>query len=203
MAAPSTSQEARVPQPIPTTSREARVPKPVPTTSQGRGVPANATPGNTGARPKQPEGQKKKRRAINTIAESLDAQFYDEFTVPEVVKEYKASFTNSDGNEKDIVLTNQPPDTTGRRRRQDVVEGPVKVPLGKAQNANTPLSAWECFFDDRIITQIIRLTNLRIQRDCSLLPRTVIEDNRYTWIEDTNGVELQALIGLCYLRGVL
>ena len=145
MAAPSTSQEARVPQPIPTTSREARVPKPVPTTSQGRGVPANATPGNTGARPKQPERQKKKRRAINTIAESLDAQFYDEFTVPEVVKEYKASFTNSDGDEKDIVWTNQPPDTTGRRRRQDVVEGPVKVPLGHARNAKTPLSAWEVF----------------------------------------------------------
>ena len=48
------------------------------------------------------------------------------------------------------------------RRAQDVIRGSVKVPLGRAQNANSPLSAWECFFDDRIITQIIRLTNLRI-----------------------------------------
>ena len=72
----------------------------MPTTSQGTGVTPNATPANTGTGPKQPEGRNKKRRTINTIAESLDPQSYDEYRISNVCKEYNVSFTNSDGNEE-------------------------------------------------------------------------------------------------------
>lgn len=61
-----------------------------------------------------------------------------------------------------MTWTNQPPSVSGRRRVQDVVKGPVKVPLGIAKNANTPLAAFELFLNYKIISQIVKFTNKKI-----------------------------------------
>ena len=73
---------------------------------------------------------------------------------------------------------NQPPIVSGRRRVQDVVKGPVKVPLGRAKSANTPLSAFELFLDDKIIGQIVKLTNERIQSVCSQFSEELLKKKR-------------------------
>ena len=177
--------------------------EPIPSTSRGVGVPTNVIPQNTGARPKQPEKFKRQKQTINSISQSLDTQYYDVFEASNDVKEYMAKFTNCDGDERELTWTNQPPAATGRRRAQDVVLGPVKRPLGPAQNAKTPLEAWELFFDERIVSSIVRFTNQKIQRVHSQLPPAILEDSRYTYLKETNVVEVRAVFGLCYLRGAL
>ena len=132
----------------------------------------------------------------------MQEENYDEFKVPGIRKEYKAKFNNLDNEEREMTWTNQPPSVSGRRRVQDVVKGPVKVPLGKAKDANTPLAAFELFLDDKIISQIVKFTNRKIQSVRSQFSQELLRDSgpRYNV---TDVIELRAFIGLCYLRGIL
>ena len=101
-----------------------------------------------------------------------------------------------------MTWTNQPPNVTDRRRAQDVVKGPVKVPLGIAKNASTHLAAFELFLDEKIIYQIVKLTNKKIKSFRSQFSQELLRNysQRYGV---TNVIELRAFIGLCYLRGIL
>ena len=163
---------------------------------------ANIAVKRTGAQPDQPQATKKPKRLINNIAQTLQEKNYDEFKVPQVQKEYKAKFKNLDDEEREMTWTNQPPNVSGRRRAQDVVKGPVKVPLGIAKNANTHLAAFELFMDEKIISQIVKLTNKKIQSVRSQFSEELLRKGGQRY-EVTNIIELRAFIGLCYLRGIL
>lgn len=159
---------------------------------------------NTGARPKGPQANPKPRRAINTIVQALDIESYDQYHIPTILKEYGVKFEEtSDKKKREIIWKNQPQIVTGRRRAQDIVQGPVGEPLGRAKQAKTPLSAFELFFTPTMFAQLVGCTNTRIQSVRSRLSAEFLADRRKNYIHNTNEVELRALVGLCYLRAML
>ena len=159
---------------------------------------------NTGARPKVPQANPKPRRTITTIPQSLDIESYDQYHIPRIAKEYRIKFEQtSDKTKREIIWKNQPPAVTGRRRAQDVVQGPVGETLGRAKEAKTPLSAFELFITPTMFGQLVGHTNVRIQSVRSRLSPEFLADSRNCYVHETNEVELRALIGLCYLRAML
>lgn len=65
----------------------------------------------------------------------------------------------------------------------------------EAENANSEMDAWQLFFTDKIMTEIVQCTNIYIEK-----VRTQYVRERDA--KDTNIVEMKALFGLLYLAGV-
>ena len=53
-------------------------------TGQSDGAQANVSHQNTGARPKEPEAPKTRKRLINNISEATNEDSYNEFKIPNV-----------------------------------------------------------------------------------------------------------------------
>jgi hypothetical protein len=103
-----------------------------------------------------------------------------------IFKEYRVNFKDSRNVDREMVWSNQPPQVRGRRRAQNVVQGPVGEPLGLAKTAKMHVEASELFFTETIFTQLVRFTNMKIQRIRNELSPEVLEDSRVTLLHWRN-----------------
>ena len=70
-----------------------------------------------------------------------------------------------------------------------------------ATHADTARKAWELFFSKDMIKIVLKRTNKRIRKVRSLCPVHTFDDDRYTYLEESNETKLLSFIGLVYLRG--
>nr|XP_023022184.1 uncharacterized protein LOC111510461 [Leptinotarsa decemlineata] len=98
-------------------------------------------------------------------------------------------------NSKDGTKWNKICHTRNIRTRQENIIVSLPGVIGPAKNASSPIEAWQLFFDDNIITELVESTNIYIE---SIIHRYKNKSDA----RPTDILEMRAVIGLLYLAGV-
>ena len=98
--------------------------------------------------------------------------------------------------------TNKPPSQTGHQNRANIVAGPPGVIRG-FQDANSSVNAWKSLFTDEMMNIIVQHTNRKIQNFRAQCTPELLQNDKVTYLHDTDNVEMSAVMGLMYARGLL
>ena len=112
-----------------------------------------------------------------------------------------------DKNTKKIWWSSEHPVATGRQRKCDTISGRISclAPNSRANNIENIEDTFHLYFDNDIMDKIVDCTITRINETIARWQRndTFNESSKYTWIKKTDRVEIDALFGLMYFRGIL
>ena len=111
-------------------------------------------------------------------------------------------------NTKALSWDSEFPSVTGLQRTCDTTHQPISclLPNTKASNIETFGDAFHLFFDDEIMNMIVHNTNNKIREALSSLRNNhpaFINSNKNSYVRETDHIEINALFGLKYLRGLL
>lgn len=158
--------------------------------------------------PPQPPARHKKvalkNRAVQSIDTALDPTNYDEWKLPDEVKQHTVVFEKKTRNnpEKTLTWKNKPSTQRGRQNMANILTGTPGVNR-RVQNLTSPVDAWKCMFTDDMLDMVVEHTNKKIQAFRAGLDPSVLSNNKMTYLHETDNVEVTAFIGLIYARGML
>lgn len=162
-----------------------------------------------------PQGQQRGRnvrpclrdRFVKNLDEALNEENYDNFQLPERLVTYEAIIAKAARGvpEKRITWQNKPPARSRAGRppahQQRTMRAGVR---GFAQTADTPEKCFNLFMDTDMVEKIVNYTNMKIRAwTANLSPARRQEIARKRNISEVDVIELRALIGLWYARGLL
>ena len=138
---------------------------------------------------------------VTSIHSALDANNYKLLTPTTNHKRYIAVLQKAKKEKnQEITWSNIQQCSTGWQPRSDVLPNNPGV-AGVSTHADTARKAWELFFSKDMIKIVLERTNKRIRKVRSLCPVHIFDDDRYTYLEESNDTELLSFIALVYLRG--
>ena len=108
-------------------------------------------------------------------------------------------------NTEKITWTSVLPEANGRQCRCDVITRNVSCLKGIAKNVSTYQDCFDLFFDQSMFELITSMTNIRINEHLDVLRQNkehMFNSSKYTWLKETTIIEIQAFVGLMYLRGL-
>ena len=112
-----------------------------------------------------------------------------------------------DKNTRKIWWDSEHPVATGRQRKCDIISGRISclAPNSSANNIENIEDTFHLYFENDIMDKIVDCTNIRINETIARLLHSdnFNESNNYTWVKKTDRVEIDALFGLMYFRGIL
>ena len=98
-------------------------------------------------------------------------------------------------------------EATGRQQKCDTISGRISclAPNSRANNIENIEDTFHLYFENDIMDKIVDCTNIRINETIARLLHSdnFNESNNYTWVKKTDRVEIDALFGLMYFRGIL
>ena len=131
-------------------------------------------------------------------------------------------YTNKDGVWENFVVilaqtkTETPPKNwwslehpvaTGIQRKCDTISDGISCHAlhSRANNIGNIEDTFHLYFDNDIIDKIVEYTNTSINETIARLQRSdnFNQSSKYKWVKKTNRVEIDALFGLMYFRGIL
>ena len=112
-----------------------------------------------------------------------------------------------DKNTKKIWWSSKHPVATGRQWKCDTISGRTSclAPDSRANNIENIEDTFHLYLDNDIIGRIVDYTNTRINETIARLQGSdnFNESSKYSWVKKTDRVEIDALFGLMYFRGIL
>ena len=102
---------------------------------------------------------------------------------------------------KKIHWIEKKPTVRGKQRRQDIIKGKPGVTEDAAKSADTPRKSFELFFTDEMMET--KMTNKKINKTLERLSDVINTSNKYPYLKTMDVVEMNAFIGLMYIRGLL
>ena len=112
-----------------------------------------------------------------------------------------------DKNTKKIWWSSKHPVANGRQWKCDTISGRTSclAPDSRANNIENIEDTFHLYFDNDIMDKIVDCTNTRINETIARLQRSdnFNESSKYSWVKKTDRVEIDALFGLMYFRGIL
>ena len=93
----------------------------------------------------------------------------------------------------------------GRQRRCEVINGQRCKLRGEARNVTSEVEAFDLFFSQEMADLIVIKTNKRIDDRLAVLRENkhdLFESNKNPWLKNTDVLEITALLGLIYFRGL-
>ena len=91
---------------------------------------------------------------------------------------------------------------SGRAANQNILRD-AEGPRGRAKAAKTPVEGFELFITDEMMQDFVNKTNKNIRNFMTRFHDVLKESSKYTYVKETDLIELKALIGLLYLRAAL
>ena len=91
---------------------------------------------------------------------------------------------------------------SGRATNQNILRG-AEIPRGRAKAVKTPVEGFELFITDEMMQDVVNNTNKNIRNFMTRFHDVLKESSKYTYVKETDLIELKALIGLLYLRAAL
>ena len=91
---------------------------------------------------------------------------------------------------------------SGRAANQNILRG-AEGPRGRSKAAKTPVEGFELFITDEMMQDNVNNINKNIQNFMTRFHDVLKESSKYTYVKETDLIELKALIGLLYLRAAL
>ena len=130
------------------------------------------------------------------LSETLNEQNYDS-VVPQERKIYKANA----GKDKVFTWTADKPYVSRKRNKSNIIRN-KPGPSRRAEDIKAPLDSWSLLMTDYILLEIVTSTNKNIE---AFVNEHVCFDknDKRTFTSPTDIHEIQALIGLFYLRRTL
>ena len=124
------------------------------------------------------------------------------------MKKYTVKLKPEVRPEKKIDWVNRPPgQPAGRPKAQNIIpQNTIGLHTAAAKAAKTHIKAWELYFDNDMIQLLLTHTNRSISATRDQLPASAFNANsklKRCVFEDTNELEIRALFGLMYYRGML
>ena len=179
-------------------------------------APPSPVPENDVAPPPPKKKKYKKKiltpkRFVSSIDKALDPNNYNKMTYPKTTsggteEEKLVGYLGPKANKRTekICWTSTPPSTEGKQRLADVISGPMATLRYKDQFDDVR-SIFDSIFDAEIMNRIVLCTNEKIKFNMELLKeRFNFRDNRKNYLKkETDVIEIRALIGLFYFRGLL
>ena len=152
----------------------------------------------------RPNGRPQHTRHIRSFEDAKNREHYDLIRNPRNVVEYPVKVTPSRGvvgPSFDITWTNQIQNQAGRPRACELIQGPVCEVHESAQHAKKELQCWELYMSEDVLNKITEHTNESIQEALDAL-RITQQTSKNTHFRLTDNVEIKALFGLMYFRGL-
>ena len=153
------------------------------------------------------EYRKKKGRKVKSIESALEVNNYDQVKIPSAVKKYTVKVKAEIRPEQKIDWINRPQQApgrpAGRPKKQDIITNKPGPATAAAKNADTPIKAWELFFDNHLIQTMVTETNKAIQETRASMPAAILNSDKKCHFKDTNEIQIRGLIGMLYFRGIL
>ena len=152
----------------------------------------------------RPNGRPDRSRNIKSFEDAKNREHYNLINNPRNVLEYPVKVKPSRGvvgPSFDITWTNQIQNRAGRPRACELIQGPVCEVHDSAKNAKKELQCWELYMSEDILNKIIKHTNENIQEAIDAL-RITQQTSKNTHFYLTDNVEIKALFGLMYFRGL-
>ena len=143
------------------------------------------------------------KRLVHSIDSALDEANFK----PIVYINQKGNFEEltylgpkNNKNTKTLTWGSDYPPVVGRQHVCDTITGPTSclLPNTKALEILSSDDAFHLFFDDNIMDRILNKTNKKIQGTIRNLQtkETFRKSDKYSWIKETDKIELNALFGL-------
>ena len=144
-------------------------------------------------------------RLVDSIDTALDLGNYDPFDLPDNNFETVTGYLGpkSKDTTQKVLWTNEPHTHVGRHRSCDIVTGGVSSVRNNTKHCKSIRDAFELFMTDDMITLIVHKSNLKIDAIIEQLPEKIKINSKYTYMSQTDNVEMYALFGLMYFRGLL
>ena len=156
-------------------------------------------------RQRRPKKKLTANRLVNSIDNALTLDNYDPLVLPDANFETVTGCLGpkSMATTQKIFWTNEPYTPVGRQRACDVITGNVSAIRRNTKRADSIRDAFELFMNEDMITLIVHKTNLKIDEVIEKLPEATKSNSKYSYIKQTDAVEIYALLGLMYFRGLL
>ena len=149
-------------------------------------------------------------RLVHSIDSCMDKCNFNEITLPEntlgtndeeeILTGYLGPKSNV--NTPKIHWTTTSPLITGRQRSCDVVKSAVST-VRYGDVLIDIRSVFSTLITEEMVNLIVEKTNIRLEVIMAACAEKIAGNFRYNWIRKTDATEIHALIGLCYLRGLL
>ena len=91
---------------------------------------------------------------------------------------------------------------SGRAANHNILRG-AEGPRGRAEAAKTPVEGFERFITNEMVQDVVNNTNKNMGNFMTRFHDVLKESSKYTYVKETDLIELKALIGLLYLRAAL
>ena len=138
---------------------------------------------------------------FKTLDECCDETNYQHLEVQdEENKSY--TYTNADKKFTREWHTKKERGVSGRAANQKILRG-AEAPRGRAKAVKTPVESFEFFITDEMMQDFVNNTNKNIRNFMTRFHDVLKESSKYTYVKETDLIELKALIGLLYLRAAV
>ncbi len=127
------------------------------------------------------------RKDLRSLSDALDSTNYDPH-VASSAREFSATISAL----STVTWTSKQPARVGRQGAQNIIHNAPGV-QGEACDAATPVKAFNLFVTDEMLDMIVYHTNQRIRK----------KQLTSYYSSETDKLEIRALIGLCFARGLL
>ena len=91
---------------------------------------------------------------------------------------------------------------SGRAANQNILRG-AEGPRGRGKAAKTPVEGLVLFITDEMMQDVLNNINKNIRNFMTRFHDVLKKSSKYTYVKETDLIELKALIGLLYLRAAL
>ena len=140
---------------------------------------------------------------MKNIQDTLDENNYDAYEIPRDKKEFSVPWKPTNFPKRTDNWVNQKTVFSNDIEEHEIIKGEVGEVMGRARGATSQLLAWECFFDQKMLSIIVQRTNESIGRARDGMKPHYLNDPKVNYIHYTDEIEIRALIGLIYWRGLL
>ena len=142
-----------------------------------------------------------RKQLFKTLDECCDETNYQHL---EVQDEENKSYTYTSADKKFTREwhTKKERRASGRAANQNILRG-AEGPRGRSKAAKMPVEGFELFITDEMMQDIVNNINKNIRNFMTRFHDVLKESSKYTYVKETDLIELKALIGLLYLRAAL
>ena len=137
------------------------------------------------------------------INSAFDETNFTQIELPAENKTYEVEIEakKKDQAAKIVTWKSKKQTPTGRLGRHNIISekpGPTKY----SKDAKTVLDSWKLFLSHDILSEIVLRTNEKTESFRQTVDPKIFEDDKCSYLKETNAAEIYAFIGLVYVRSL-
>ena len=151
----------------------------------------------------RPRKTPQRKQVVHFIDSAFDETNFTQIELPAENKtcEVQIKAKKKDQAAKIAIWKSKKPTPTGRLGRHNIISekpGPTKY----SKDVKTVFDSWKLFLSHDIISENALRTNEKTESFRQTVEPKIFEDDKCSYLKDTNAAEIYAFIGLVYVRSL-